>query len=381
MNITFLIGNGFDRNLGLETAYSQFVKYYKTTPASSENLARFREYIKENEELWSNAEIALGEFTEQFNTGEGELFSECHIDFCEHLAEYLKKQEERIDFLAAKEDIRQAFSRINSIIQSFPTEEREQIADTYAKRVGESRVFNFITYNYTGCLEKFIDLIRDDREILGKHQNGNTTYSHSIGEICHVHGTVDSNMVFGVNDESQISKNDVFDCEYGDIYKDSIIKRKTNALYQEKIDDKAKKLLSESNIIFIYGMSIGETDKLWWERCCNWLNGNSERHLIIQKYDMPIRKVVSTNYQILERKCKQDFTRYYKAEQSVKNTIEKRIHVTKDNIFSAISELVNKYPCSGILQDGNLMEPIDAISDAEIDKLLGINTPVPLIKT
>ena len=28
MNITFLIGNGFDLNLGLATAYSDFVKYY-----------------------------------------------------------------------------------------------------------------------------------------------------------------------------------------------------------------------------------------------------------------------------------------------------------------------------------------------------------------
>ena len=33
MNITFLIGNGFDLNLGLATAYSDFVKYYKETDA------------------------------------------------------------------------------------------------------------------------------------------------------------------------------------------------------------------------------------------------------------------------------------------------------------------------------------------------------------
>lgn len=33
MNITFLIGNGFDLNLGLATACSDFVKFYKETDA------------------------------------------------------------------------------------------------------------------------------------------------------------------------------------------------------------------------------------------------------------------------------------------------------------------------------------------------------------
>ena len=66
MNITFLIGNGFDRNLGLETTYSDFVKEYKKTNGSTETLKEFRAYIKDNEELWSTAEVALGEYTGQF---------------------------------------------------------------------------------------------------------------------------------------------------------------------------------------------------------------------------------------------------------------------------------------------------------------------------
>ena len=43
MNITFLIGNGFDRNLGLATSYSEFVKVYKNTFAHSDNLLNFLE--------------------------------------------------------------------------------------------------------------------------------------------------------------------------------------------------------------------------------------------------------------------------------------------------------------------------------------------------
>jgi len=63
MNITFLIGNGFDRNLGLKTTYSDFIKWYKKTPPKTDILKKFREYINDNEELWSAAEEELGKYT------------------------------------------------------------------------------------------------------------------------------------------------------------------------------------------------------------------------------------------------------------------------------------------------------------------------------
>lgn len=90
MNITFLIGNGFDLNLGLATAYSDFVKYYKETDAEKNVLIKFRQDISDNEAHWSAAEIEMGRYTGTFKTGQGEAFSECHTDFCKHLATYLK---------------------------------------------------------------------------------------------------------------------------------------------------------------------------------------------------------------------------------------------------------------------------------------------------
>lgn len=91
MNITFLIGNGFDLNLGLATAYSDFVKYYKETDAENNVLIKFRQDISDNEAHWSAAEIEMGRYTGTFKTGQGEAFSECNTDFCNHLAAYLKQ--------------------------------------------------------------------------------------------------------------------------------------------------------------------------------------------------------------------------------------------------------------------------------------------------
>lgn len=339
MNITFLIGNGFDRNLGLDTAYSDFVQDYKKATPKTIVLKNFHSYIKDNEELWSSAEIAMGKYTAELENGAANTFSECYTDFCEQLAQYLKKQMKRIDYKNSKESILKAFSNLNKIIQSFPTQEREVLNTLYKNRSSEPIAFNFICYNYTDTLDQCISLVKKEPNILGTHRYSNRALEHFIGQICHVHGTVDNEMVFGVNDDSQISKLDVFDCEDGDLYKNILIKIQANASYLENTDAKAAQLIQNSQLIYIYGMSIGETDKLWWDRICTWLSSSSERHLIIQKYDMPVKTVIQLPYQLAERKAKRDIIRFSSLDDNKKNSIESRIHITGDNIFSDIKEI------------------------------------------
>ena len=50
MNITFLIGNGFDLNLGLSTSFSSFVNSYKVLPSEpdSKHIIDFKNEIKNN---------------------------------------------------------------------------------------------------------------------------------------------------------------------------------------------------------------------------------------------------------------------------------------------------------------------------------------------
>ncbi len=342
MNITFLIGNGFDRNLGLNTTYADFVKHYKGTTPKTDTLRKFHEYIKDNEELWSSAEIAMGKYTSNIETGAAEAFAECHTDFCENLAQYLKEQMERIDSEESSENIIKAFSNLNKLIQVFPTQERDILNAIYKNRNTEAITFNFICYNYTDTLDKCVSVVKNNPNSLGSHKYGSQTLNHSISQICHVHGTVDSEMVFGVNDESQISKIDVFDCEDGDLYKNMLIKIQANASYLENTDSKAAQLIQNSHLIYIYGMSIGETDKLWWDRVCTWLSGSNDRHLIVQKYDMPSKTVIQLPYQLAERKARRDIIKYSALDDNKKKNIESRIHITNENIFKDIKDIAKE---------------------------------------
>lgn len=367
MHITFLIGNGFDRNLGLKTTYSDFVKEYKKTDAKTETLRKFRQYINENEKLWSAAEEEMGRYTAQFEAGEGAAFYECHKDFCEKLAGYLKDEVKKVEYRYLTQDIEKAFSRINSIGIPFPTQERGVLDEVYKTYRSENIIFDFIVYNYTDTLDECIATVKKKQEVLGKHSYGAQTHNHSIGTICHVHGTVDTQMVFGVNDRTQISKPEVFECEYGDLYEDLLIKKQANQGYQENTDTKAKGILFNSQIIYVYGMSIGVTDALWWERICTWLNTGSNRHLIVQKYSMPSRGLLEVDYKIEERKAKQRITSFSQLSDVEKREIEKRIHVTGDNIFCAIKDVaVKKELSKETLQSvfSSVSETANAISNS-----------------
>ena len=339
MNITFLVGNGFDRNLGLKTTYSDFIAWYKATPHKSETLRLFREHINENEELWSAAEEELGKYTATFEKGAGAAFHECHSDMCDHLAEYLKGQQSKVQYQVVSKEIEDAFSQLKSLSAPFHTQEKAVLDGVLSSRKSENVVFNFITYNYTNTLMQCLEIVKKKQGLLGSHRYSNTTHNHAVGAIHHVHGTVNGQMVFGVNDTSQITKPEIFECKNGDLYQQILIKQNANQGYQENADTEGKKLIDGSHLLYIYGMSIGATDKLWWERVCAWLAGSADRHVIFYCYSMPAEGVIDTAYKIAEREARQRITQYSKLDDQKKQAIESRIHITNTNIFQGLTNL------------------------------------------
>ena len=63
MYITFLIGNGFDINLGLKTRYSDFYDYYKYRATKDSVILRWM-HEDDDKGNWADLETALGEKVE-----------------------------------------------------------------------------------------------------------------------------------------------------------------------------------------------------------------------------------------------------------------------------------------------------------------------------
>lgn len=91
-------------------------------------------------------------------------------------------------------------------------------------------------------------------------------------------GTLNEEMILGVNDVNQINsgflKNDAE-------FLDTFIRRRMNNSIGQRKTEHAQKLIEDSHIICIFGMSIGSTDKMWWEEIVKWLNRSDNNKLVI----------------------------------------------------------------------------------------------------
>lgn len=338
MNVTFLIGNGFDLNLGLATQYSDFLKEYLVDhPDDNDEIKRFKEDIRHRDaedqasgvaRLWSNAELAFGRYTDDV-VKEGKnvkTYFERYDNFCRNMAKYLQKQEKRINV----EGKGQSF--IDSL-QDFHTglsEKQRLDVDKAEVRFTGGYTFNFIIYNYTEIIDKIIDDIKRNPHQFGKRTVSQSTLDNSIGRIIHVHGTTTKDMVFGVNDESQIGNMKLFD-GVSQHYLNSLIKQKTNQGNEARIDEKTLEIINTSSCFYIYGMSMGATDAIWWERIIKRMQAQEAVHVYIYGYDAPKETLMQRDLWLYSEDKKLQFLSFVKGADGLMN----RIHIVSANIFEA----------------------------------------------
>lgn len=143
------------------------------------------------------------------------------------------------------------------------------------------KTFNFISFNYTCCLDKCIDAVKST-------PNSLASISGEIGELVHVHGYTDKDLIMGVNDASEI-ENETFSQD--ETVLNELVKPRQNEIIKMNYDYRATQIINRSRIICVYGMSIGETDQKWWKLIMQWLQRDINNHLIVLRHRAPIRMV------------------------------------------------------------------------------------------
>lgn len=310
MNIVYLIGNGFDRNLGLRTSYKDFYNFYKKQGSSNENIRKIKEFIANGEsELWSDLEVALGKISTEFNNPDD--FIEILKDISDNLLQYIKTEVRCLTIeTAANEKLK---NYICSPFDCLAPEFKRSAEEHFHNQSRELWNVNIITFNYTDVLEQ---ILHDDiGKSIGKHHNNNAEVV--LRSIQHIHGDFDSSIILGVNDTTQISNDDFRTNE--DLL-DWLVKSKTQENRADGVERKCKNLISEANLICVFGMSFGITDKLWWDSIISRLNFSPNTKVIIYEYAHGVsfnnnriaekgryirgakRKLLSSSYQSLEDK-------------------------------------------------------------------------------
>lgn len=252
MNILFLIGNGFDINLGLETSYNDFYNYYVNQESKNDLIKKLKKTIKLDKNLWSDLELKFGKYTDELQNYEE--FNECYNDISKNLSNFIgiKESEFKIENFD-KEKLKKFLCFPENQLSE---RSRQNISKYRTKYVSQSISTNIITFNYTKVLENLLAFSDNPIKI------GDNNYEVFLQQIQHIHGYVKERMILGVNDISQISN-----VEFKNVKKiqQKLLKPICNNELGHLVDENCKNLILSSHLICIFGMSFGETDKFWWE--------------------------------------------------------------------------------------------------------------------
>ena len=267
------------------------------------------ENIKNNSDLWSNLELGLGEYTQEIadDIGKLEKFFDEKFQIDTMLMKYLRIEQERIDWENNNsiQKVRNDFSKyIYNFYNLFTPVERDEILKICSN---SNSAYKVISFNYTNVIKKCIDLISNNIELL------------------YLHGSLEkNNAILGVNDSEQI-KNDFF--KNSDEMLICMNKLEINNDIGEYTISKAKSILKNSNIICIYGMSIGDTDKYWWQEIINNLKEGLTEMVIIFSYIPDL----NINNRVKHRRAKKDIQnqllRYCSDDEQLVDELRSKIKV------------------------------------------------------
>ncbi|WP_185160641.1 AbiH family protein [Mammaliicoccus sciuri] len=344
MEITFFIGNGFDLSLGLLTRYKDFYNYLtaddaKNITLSKDNvfLQQIKDFMEENNDIdvqkdntknidWSDFEKALGAYTINLeNTTDGENYLNNLEEFRTAFIDYITMEESKFEI--NKEKASAMFKNLSfHFYKGIRKQEENTVHDFLKSSAYVTYNFNFVNFNYTNTLSKIIS----QTKTIDDSNSGKYIPNAPI----HVHRTLKTGTLLGVNDVSQIANPDIF--EANDIR--DIIKPEMQSYDDSTIVKAIDKKIENTQIYVVYGMSMGATDNIWWEKIANQVI-KYNKYLIINTH-MTVTEKEKANMQPRYRRkliesVENDFVINLNLEEDVKKRLLKRTFVIlgSDYIF------------------------------------------------
>lgn len=259
MNVVYIIGNGFDLQLGLPTSYSDFYRYYTSLESKSESIKKLKESIKDKPREWSDLELALGQFTSQ--TESVQEFCEAYDDLQRALRDYIFMVDEmmlsgELNVNADAKSLEEGFTypeRMFGTDVAYTIEgEYERASPGFLERESlyNARV---ITFNYTHVIENFLESVLNDNSF---------ARSRYLNSVHHIHREVAKNQSIwvGVDNEDQIEHEDFrsnseIRCR---IIKPWILSNMNRRMVGDAINN-----VKNADVLVIFGASLGLSDLTW----------------------------------------------------------------------------------------------------------------------
>ena len=267
MNTLFLIGNGFDLNCGMKTAYRDIYSGYINEPTGSELINIFKKNISSQIDTWGDFEMSMAEYAKTLKN-ESELL-ECVRDFSSYTNDYLAKEERTIkEYLKKAEVMSLATKEMLNSFRSFYLDCSHNINRIMQNRHADSfNGISAISFNYTHVFDTIFNQLRS--------QSGLSHLS-----ITHIHGLLDEDPILGIDNESQLNVSYPISKKA----RRGFIKPFFNECFDQERVQYALDCIEMTSTICTYGLSLGASDLTWRNALLAWLNESSDHHLFIYDY-------------------------------------------------------------------------------------------------
>lgn len=285
-NITFMIGNGFDLACGLKSRYTDTYDEYIKRSSSSNTIEQFKKTIDKDIPTWSDFEMQLASYALNLES-ESDLTA-CLRDYDEFLNDYLVNEQHQfwtnLGNIATEEIILQEMGK--SVVRFYNGLTRNDFRSIHSIVKNSEIRYNFISFNYTNIFDSFLE-----RAYNHGHLDPNQGFPFSVASVLHIHGALGSDVTLGVDNEEQLAK---IPYSLSNRAKRVLIKPVFLQSYDNNRFNTAIETISRSDIICVFGMSLGDSDLIWRKQLAEWLVSEKEHHLVYYKHSNMMKRYHST---------------------------------------------------------------------------------------
>ncbi len=258
---TLILGNGYDISLGLETKYSDFINAILNPTNEFQKIAQdkllgnelFNYLVLRNKESWIDAEFELQQFIQEKESYIENIKYSLSINPAKEKSKVISK-------------LKLNYEQLKTMLQGYLFR-IENNKDRFNNAIIKTSVALKLTKELTGIEEKYINVINFN------YTNSFETLYHMItkrdidNQVNYIHGNFKSDIVFGIDDRVEVSKDFVFVLK-------SFDKSTLHLNYN--------KMLFDSDAITFFGYSLGKTDESYFKdfflKCCEY-NENQPREI------------------------------------------------------------------------------------------------------
>ena len=262
---------------------------------------------------------------------------DCLRDFKQFTEDYLIEEQKAALYARMRnlKDMQKVLAEFAISLEEFYTNNYPNITTKIESILNNEQIdYHFITFNYTKILDEFI--------------NGSQPYlSKGIANpAIHIHGKLQENVTFGIDNEQQLPELPYSLTGRG---RRALIKPVFNSEFDKQRMERAQEVIKKSDVLCIYGLSLGDSDLMWRKAICDWMIDSPQHHVFLYIHGDSSKKPSQADERMdYEEDIKGNIFKSWGIEKRYISPFSSQFHIpVSKNIFDFqnVSEnILNRYP-------------------------------------